>query len=147
MSSDQYMQFYVTNLQLWTLLISFRLEEHWKNMQWLQICSIHISKTGKAIPVTGHGGPYGCGTSRLPHFLDNWLTHGSEVVSLTRQPPFTPKEDSWYSFLSVQLERLGKLRESNGIGIPTCNLQACSIVPQPTTKSPPQFISVMSFVC
>jgi hypothetical protein len=37
--------------------------------------------------------------SRLPHFLDNRLTHGGEVVNLTRRPPFTPQEDSWYSFL------------------------------------------------
>jgi hypothetical protein len=26
---------------------------------------------GKAIPVTGRGGPKVCGTSRIPHFLDN----------------------------------------------------------------------------
>jgi hypothetical protein len=44
---------------------------------------------GKAITVTGRGGPQGCETSRLPHFLDNWLTDGSEVVSLARRPPFT----------------------------------------------------------
>jgi hypothetical protein len=37
-------------------------------------------------------------TSRLTHFLDIRLTSGGEV-SLTRQPPFTPQEDSWYSFL------------------------------------------------
>jgi hypothetical protein len=54
---------------------------------------------GKAIPVTGRGGPQGCMTSRLPHFLNNWLRDGSEVVSLTRWPPFTPQEESWYSFL------------------------------------------------
>jgi hypothetical protein len=41
----------------------------------------------------------GCETSRLPHFLDNRLTDGGEVVSLTRRPPFTPQEYSWYSFL------------------------------------------------
>jgi hypothetical protein len=35
-------------------------------------------------------GPQGCETSRLPHFLDNWLTDGCEDVSLTRRPPFTP---------------------------------------------------------
>jgi hypothetical protein len=28
-------------------------------------------------------------TLRFPHFLDNWLTDGGEVVSLTRWPPFT----------------------------------------------------------
>jgi hypothetical protein len=49
--------------------------------------------TVEGIPVTGRGGPYGCEMSELPHFLDNQLTDGGEVVSLTRQ------EDSWYSFL------------------------------------------------
>jgi hypothetical protein len=34
-----------------------------------------------------------------PHFLDDRLTDGGEVVSLTRRPSFTPQEDSWYSFL------------------------------------------------
>jgi hypothetical protein len=28
-----------------------------------------ISIQGKAIPVTDRGGPYGCETSRLPHFV------------------------------------------------------------------------------
>jgi hypothetical protein len=31
--------------------------------------------------------------------LDNLLTDGGMVVSLTRRPPFTPQEDSWYSLL------------------------------------------------
>jgi hypothetical protein len=39
---------------------------------------------------TGCGGPYGCETSRLPHFLDNRLTDGGEILNLTRRPPFTP---------------------------------------------------------
>jgi hypothetical protein len=56
----------------------------------------------KAIPVTGRGGPYVCETSRLPHFLDNRLIDGGEVVSLKRRPLFTPQENylinSWYSF-------------------------------------------------
>jgi hypothetical protein len=47
------------------------------------------SKSG---PVTGRGGPQGCETSRLPRFLDSRLTEGSEVVNLTRQPPFTPRK-------------------------------------------------------
>jgi hypothetical protein len=56
-------------------------------------------KKGRAIPVTGRGGPQSCKTSRLPYFLDNRLTDGDDVVSLTRRPPFTPQEDSWRSFL------------------------------------------------
>jgi hypothetical protein len=49
-------------------------------------------KKGKAIPVTGHEGPWGCETSRLPHFLDNRLTDGGEVVGPTCRPPFTPRK-------------------------------------------------------
>jgi hypothetical protein len=44
---------------------------------------------GKATPVTGRGGPYGCETSRLPHFLDIWLTDEGEVI-FTRWPPLSP---------------------------------------------------------
>jgi hypothetical protein len=47
---------------------------------------------GKAIPVTGRGGPYGSETSRLPQFLDNRLTDGGEFVSLTHRPRFTPRK-------------------------------------------------------
>jgi hypothetical protein len=56
------------------------------------LSTLHTLKKGKhkAIPVTGHGGPYDCEMSRLPHFLDNRLTDGGEVVGLKRRPPFTP---------------------------------------------------------
>jgi hypothetical protein len=50
----------------------------------------HVDLIGKAIPVTGRGGPYVCETSRFPHFLENRLTDGGEIVSLTSRPPFTP---------------------------------------------------------
>jgi hypothetical protein len=33
----------------------------------------------KVIPVNGRGHPYGCETSRLPHFLDNRFTDSSNV--------------------------------------------------------------------
>jgi hypothetical protein len=48
----------------------------------------------KAIRVRGRGAPLGCETSRLPHFLDNRLQDGDNVVSLTRRPSSTPQEDS-----------------------------------------------------
>jgi hypothetical protein len=51
-----------------------------------------VKGKGKAIPVTGCGGPYVCETSRLPHFLGNWFTDGGEVVSLTRRPTLTPRK-------------------------------------------------------
>jgi hypothetical protein len=46
---------------------------------------------GKTIPVTGHGGPEVCETLRSQRFVDNRLTHGSEVVSLMCRPPFIPR--------------------------------------------------------
>jgi hypothetical protein len=49
-------------------------------------------KGGKAIPVTGRGGPQGCDTSRLPNFLENQLKNGGEVVSLMHRPPFIPRK-------------------------------------------------------
>jgi hypothetical protein len=45
---------------------------------------------GKAMSVTGRGGPQGCETSRLPHFLDNRFTGASEAASPTRRQRFTP---------------------------------------------------------
>jgi hypothetical protein len=51
-----------------------------------------------AIPVIGRGGPWDCETSRLQHFLDNRLTDGGEVLSLTRWPPFTPRKISGTDF-------------------------------------------------
>jgi hypothetical protein len=54
---------------------------------------------GKAVPVTGREGPQGCERSRLPHLLDVRLIDGGKVAILTRRPPFTLQENSWYSFL------------------------------------------------
>jgi hypothetical protein len=58
-----------------------------------------IKKVKKDKAVTGREDPLGCKTSRIPHFVDIRLTDGGEVVSLRHRPPFTPQEDSWYSFL------------------------------------------------
>jgi hypothetical protein len=49
-------------------------------------------KKRKAIPVTDRRDPYGCETSKLPHFLDNRLTDGGEVFSLMHWPPLTPRK-------------------------------------------------------
>jgi hypothetical protein len=62
-----------------------------------------VQLKGKAIPVTGRGGPYGCETSRLPHFVDSRLTDGGEVVSFTRRPLSRPQDHR-------QLEGLGQLK-------------------------------------
>jgi hypothetical protein len=45
-----------------------------------------------------YGGPYGYETSRLPHFLDNSLTDGGEVVSVTRRPSFATRNTSGSHF-------------------------------------------------
>jgi hypothetical protein len=64
-----------------------------------RIILLQLLWKGKAIPVRGRGGPQGCETLRLPHFIENQLTDGGEVVSLTRLLHFTPGKISWYSFL------------------------------------------------
>jgi hypothetical protein len=51
----------------------------------------HTGKKGKHLLVTIREGQYGCETSRLTHLLENWLTDGGKVVSLTRLPPFAPR--------------------------------------------------------
>jgi hypothetical protein len=43
---------------------------------------------GKAILVTNSGGQQGSVELSFPHFLDNRLTAGGKVVSLTYWPPF-----------------------------------------------------------
>jgi hypothetical protein len=67
--------------------------------------ALGVRRKGKAIPLTGRRGLWCCEASRLPHFLDNRLTDGGEVVSLMHRPPFTLQEDSWYSFL-LETERI-----------------------------------------
>jgi hypothetical protein len=56
---------------------------------------------GKAIPVAGHGGPHGCETSRLPHFIDIWLTSGGEVVSLTPRPPWVTYKSEFHIWWQI----------------------------------------------
>jgi hypothetical protein len=63
------------------------------------ICGFDVdNKKGKAIPVTGRGGPTGCEMSRLPHFY----TVGSQMVersSALYAGHLYSQEDIWYSFL------------------------------------------------
>jgi hypothetical protein len=66
-----------------------------------------LRKKVKLFLLTICGSPQGCETSRLPHFLDTRLKDGSEVDSLTHRPPFTPQEDTWYSFLLEAESTLG----------------------------------------
>jgi hypothetical protein len=69
------------------LAIQINIDEN-----YVKTCLLPVVKKGKAIPVTGRGGPQSCGTFSLPHCLDNRLTNGGEAVSLMHQPPFTPRK-------------------------------------------------------
>jgi hypothetical protein len=74
--------------------------------------------------------------------LDIRLTDGGKFVSLTRRPPFAPREDSWVliSFRGwvdpraiLSLEELGTLKNPSDIGTNNRDLLVSSIVPQTAT--------------
>jgi hypothetical protein len=75
---------------------------------------------------------------RVVRCLDNQLTDGGEVVSLTHWLPFTLQEDSWYSFLleanwpqgHSASGRIRSIEKSNDIGTRIRDLLACGIVPR-----------------
>jgi hypothetical protein len=72
-------------------------------------------------------------TSRLPHFLDNWITDGGEVVSLDRRPHFNPRKCSGTYFHSTA-GRIRSIKKSNYlIRHRTRDIPAYSIVSQSTT--------------
>jgi hypothetical protein len=84
---------------LWTFVASYRarftifLLCHWIQSfkEWICFtfspCSCYFRKKGKPISVTDLEGPYGCETSRLPHFIDNRLTYDGEIGSLRAGRP------------------------------------------------------------
>jgi hypothetical protein len=100
-----------------------------------------MQKKNKCFLVTGLEGPLGCDISRLAHLLDSNLKNGAEV-SLTSQPPFTPRKMPDIRFCwklgrtrghsAVRRSRLiEKFNDLNGNW--THNLPACSIVSQAST--------------
>jgi hypothetical protein len=56
------------------------------------LCLYGSIYNGKTIPITGRESLQVCETSRFSRYLDNRLTEGGEVVSLTRRPHFTPRK-------------------------------------------------------
>jgi hypothetical protein len=54
----------------------------------------------KAIPERGREGPQGCEMLSIPHCLDNQITDGDEIVSLTRRPRYT-LQDHYLLFLVI----------------------------------------------
>jgi hypothetical protein len=51
-----------------------------------------FNKRPETIPVTGREGEQGCETSRFPFCLDNRLTEGGGIISLTRRPRSPPQK-------------------------------------------------------
>jgi hypothetical protein len=82
------MQFIPWSICLTELLLSFTdtfiFVQRWR-MNYFRISNQINKGKSKTLLVKGRGGPEGCETSRLPHFLDNRLTDGGEVISLTRR--------------------------------------------------------------
>jgi hypothetical protein len=62
-----------------------------KKVVYVLLSAMAIKSKGKDIPVTGHGGPYGCERLRLPHYLDKRLIDGGRVFSPMRRLLFTPQ--------------------------------------------------------
>jgi hypothetical protein len=91
-------------------------------------------------------------------FLQNWLTDGDEVVSLTYRTSFTPT-GNFLVLISVRgwvdsksHNAAGRIRSSEKssdlIGNRTRDLPVCSIVPQPTTlpRAPRPFTGRKLFI-
>jgi hypothetical protein len=83
----------------------------------LVLCAarVNLKKCGN-ITVTGRGGLSGCKMSRIPHFLDNQITDGVEVVSLMRRQRFTPRKIFWYSFVLEAEKTPRPLSVCKGLG-------------------------------
>jgi hypothetical protein len=69
-------------------------------------------RISKAIAVTDRGGLQGCEVSRITHCLDNRLTDGGKVVSLTHRPQYR----RWkYFLLGFDIDLCWRLSKQNGI--------------------------------
>jgi hypothetical protein len=96
------------------------------------ITRANINHKGNCAPVTDHGRPYSCETSRLPYFLDS----GSQMEvrsALHTGRPLPPGR--FLVLISVRgWVDIKSIENSNDLnGYRTRNFPACNIVPQPTT--------------
>jgi hypothetical protein len=76
-------------------------------LNFMVSCCLGKKKEAKSITVTDRDGPWIYMSSSFSHFLENRLTDGGKLVSLTHRPPFTPQEDSLHSFLLQAKSTLG----------------------------------------
>jgi hypothetical protein len=99
-------------------------------------------KKGKAVPVEGRGGPWGCGTLGLPHFLNGRLTDDGGVIGLRAGRPLPPGRllvlvsDGGRVDLRAIMWRGGGgdfYESSYLVGGQARDLPACGMMPQPTT--------------
>jgi hypothetical protein len=84
--------------------------------------------------------------SRGSHFLDNRLTDGGEVVSLSRRAHLYPQEDFWYSFLlGSTADRIRSNEKSNDVsGNRIRDLPVCNIMPHLTLRNQKLFVILCS---
>jgi hypothetical protein len=70
-----------------------------------------MKSKSKAIPITGREGLQAYAMLRIPHFLDNRLRDGGEVISLTRRQHFTPQKD--YMVLTLRDRKIRYIEENS----------------------------------
>jgi hypothetical protein len=122
----------------------------WKYEVWEEYCLLRcgcsVKAKGKAI--RGRKGPWGCETSRLPHFQDRRLTDVGGDVNFTPRPTYMPSKISSPHFCyrlsrpqgRSAAERIRSIEKSNDIvRNRTRDFSACSIVFQPFNISLPTF--------
>jgi hypothetical protein len=100
-------------------------------------CQCHSTskRKRKSFPAADLDGPLGFQKAEAPEFLDS---RHMKVVRLQPYAPavFTPRKDSWYSFLLEAESTPGPQCDRKDWITETCDLPVCSAVPQPT--APPR---------
>jgi hypothetical protein len=129
---------YIQTLYKDFYVVYLRLDLLWR---WYETLRLHrtylIQSNYVSYPCNRPWSTIGLWDVEGPTLSNKRLTDGGKVVSITRRPPFTPQEDSWYSFLLrgrvdsraiVRLEGLGQLKKIHLIGTRTRDIPACQIL-------------------